>query len=221
MLQTKRHSQVRQCPALEEPSDVPLDECWVVSPQLFFSCHLRPMGRRQPKWPITYDTDDIQVQLVFFSTFEPVVLPGGCPMEAVGVQKLYEPSPTPILYVGPAANVPGHVPFSLLGNSTPTIPYQLRQHLRVAFPYGLADAADASGKKGSNIYEVNTWLWEFGLGKPRLGCLSVPATEMLRISVMKGGKEGRGNKGSQEPQGSEGCMGPWRNGMISQGYLHI
>ena len=58
----------------------------------------------------TYGTDDIQVQLVFYSTFEPVVLPGGCPMEAVGVQKLYEPSPTPILHVGPAAKVMGNVP---------------------------------------------------------------------------------------------------------------
>ena len=47
-------------------------------------------------------------------------------MEAVGVQKLYKPSPTPILYVGPAANVLGRVPLMhlfLLGNSTLTIPH--------------------------------------------------------------------------------------------------
>ena len=55
---------------------------------------------------------DIHVQLVFYSTFEPVVLPRGCPKEAVGVQKLYEPSPTPIrvLYLGLAANVVGYIP---------------------------------------------------------------------------------------------------------------
>ena len=50
-------------------------------------------------------------------------------MEAVGVQKLYEPSPTPILHVGPAAKVMGNVPFMplfLSGNSTPTIPHQPR-----------------------------------------------------------------------------------------------
>ena len=75
--------------ALGEPSDVPLDKCWVVRPQLFFSCHLLPMGGRQPKRAnYTYGADDIQVQLVFDSTFEPIVLPGGGPMEAVGVQKL-------------------------------------------------------------------------------------------------------------------------------------
>ena len=60
-----------------------------------------------------------RVQLVFYSTFEPVDLPGGGPMEAVGVQKLYEPSPTPILFVGLAANVLRRVPvmplFLLLG----------------------------------------------------------------------------------------------------------
>ena len=55
------------------------------------------------------------------------------------------------------------------------------------FPYGLADAADASGKKGSNVYELNQWLWWFGRGKPRLRGLSLTATEERRITVAKGG----------------------------------
>ena len=70
-------------------------------------------------------------------------------MEAVGVQKPHEPSPgspTPILYVGLAANVLGRVPFKLmplflLGNFTLTVPHQLRQHQSGKFPYGLADRA--------------------------------------------------------------------------------
>lgn len=135
---------------------------------------------------------NIQVQLVFYSTFEPLVLPGGGPMERSGVQnlKLYEPSPTPILYVGLITDVVGRVPLLplfLLGNSTPTIPHQLRQHRRGKFPHGEADAADASGKRGSNVYEVNKWLWQFGRGKPRLGGLSVAATEERRSAVMQGG----------------------------------
>ena len=92
--------------------------------------------------------------------------------------------------MGPAANVLGRVPLMplfLLGNPTPTIPHQLRQHRHCTFPYGLADAADASGKKGNNDYEENTWLWEFGRGKPRLGGLSVAATEERCIAVIKGG----------------------------------
>ena len=40
---------------------------------------------------------------------------------------------------------------SLLGNSAPTIPHQLRQHRSVRFPLGLADAADELGRKGSNV----------------------------------------------------------------------
>ena len=35
------------------------------------------------------------------------------------------------------------------------------------------DTAQESGRRGSNVYEVNQWLWEFGRGKPRLGGLSV------------------------------------------------
>jgi hypothetical protein len=31
--------------------------------------------------------------------------------------------------------------------------------------------------KGSNVYQLNQWMWEFGRGKPRLGGLSVTDTE--------------------------------------------
>ena len=111
-------------------------------------------------------------------------------MDTTPVQKFYEPSPTPILYVGLAADVLGRVPLMplfLLGNSTPTIPHQLRQHRRSKFPHGEADAADASGKKGSNVYELNQWLWRFGRGKPRLGGLSVAESEDRRIAVKQDG----------------------------------
>ena len=45
------------------------------------------------------------------------------------------------------------------------------------FPFGCADAAALDGRQGSNIYEVNQWLWQFGRGKPRLGGLSIEQTE--------------------------------------------
>ena len=91
---------------------------------------------------------------------------------------------------GLATDVLGRVPLMplfLLGNSTPTIPHELRKHWREKFPYGAADAADASGtgKRGSNVYEVNQWLWQFGRGKPRLGGLSVSATEERRIAELQ------------------------------------
>ena len=43
--------------------------------------------------------------------------------------------------------------------------------------FGCADAAAMDGRRGSNIYEVNPWLWLFGRGKPRgLGGLSIQQT---------------------------------------------
>ena len=41
---------------------------------------------------------------------------------------------------------------------------------------GSCDTAAADGRCGSNVYEVNPWLWQFGRGKPRLGGLSVEET---------------------------------------------
>jgi hypothetical protein len=45
------------------------------------------------------------------------------------------------------------------------------------FPYGCADSAAADGRQGSNVYELNPWLWQFGRGKPRLGGLTVKETQ--------------------------------------------
>ena len=62
----------------------------------------------------------------------------------------------------------------LHGNSTPTIPHQHRHLQRSKFPHGCAqaDASNKSGRKGSNVHELNQWMWEFGRGKPCLGGLS-------------------------------------------------
>ena len=76
--------------------------------------------------------------------------------------KLYEPMPTPCLFVAPAANRVGRVPLNPLflaaGNSTPTIPHKYSQHKRSGFPVGSCDTAAGDGLRGSNVYEVNPWL---------------------------------------------------------------
>ena len=92
--------------------------------------------------------DDLEATLVFFSTFEELKLPATGPMDRA-TTKLYEPSPTPILYVGCCNLMLGGVllfPLFLHGNATPTIPYKL-QHLK--------GSANAAGSRGSNIFEVN------------------------------------------------------------------
>ncbi len=52
---------------------------------------------------------------------------------------------------------------------------------------GSADTADADGRRGSNVYEVNTWLWLFAGGKLRLGGFSVEETALIRKK--KAGRE--------------------------------
>ncbi len=111
-------------------------------------------------------------------------------MERAGVTNLYEPFPTPCLYVAPAANMVGRVPLIqlfLAGNSTPTIPHLYSQHKRSGFPVGSCDCdtAAADGRCGSNVYEVNPWLWQFGRGKPRLGGLSVEKTGARKVAAQK------------------------------------
>ena len=77
-------------------------------------------------------------------------------------------------------NMVGRVPLMplfLAGNSTPTIPHIFSKRKDSGFPYGCADAAATDGRRGSNVYEVNPWLWQFGRGKPRLGGLSIEESQ--------------------------------------------
>ena len=46
------------------------------------------------------------------------------------------------------------------------------------FPFSCADVVAVDGRRGSNVYEVNSWLWSFGRGKPRLGGLSIVQTQV-------------------------------------------
>ena len=48
---------------------------------------------------------------------------------------------------------------------------------------GCADAAVVDCRRGSNVYEVNLWLWRFGRGKPSLGGLSVEETQVRKQAV--------------------------------------
>ena len=154
-----------------------------------------PPRLQNPSW--TRGLDDMEVCLVFFSTFVELKLPSTGPMDRA-TTKLYEPSPTQILYVASCDLMLGRVPLFpcfLQGNATPTIPHKLRHLKGSAFQYGAADAAAADGRRGSNVYEVNPWLWQFGRGRPRLGGLSVSETEDTREAVVR---RRAGAKRSQE-----------------------
>ncbi len=103
------------------------------------------------------------------------------PMEDAGVVKLYEPSPTPCLYVAPVENITGRAPpYPLISggqlNSDGSSLLQQAQgfSLHSGFPIGCADSAAVDGRRP--LYEVNPWLWQFGRGRPRLGGLNVEET---------------------------------------------
>jgi hypothetical protein len=100
-------------------------------------------------------------------------------MEDAGVIKLYEPSPTLCLYVAPTENLAGRIPLLplfLAGNLTPTIPHIFSRSKDSGFPFGCTDTAAVDGRQGNNIYEVNSWLWQFGSGKPNLEGLTIDQT---------------------------------------------
>jgi hypothetical protein len=73
-------------------------------------------------------------------------------MEDAGVIKLYEPSPTPCLYVAPVEKMEGRAPLIppfLAGNLTPTIPHKFSKRKDSGFQFGCTDAAAADGRRGS------------------------------------------------------------------------
>jgi hypothetical protein len=101
------------------------DDVWYARPLLFFTCTVCPTGHMGDT---TFHKD---VALVFFNTFEPIILtPESC-MQKKGVPMLYEraASQVPSLYVCPVENVLGRVlliPCYLSGNSVNKIPHCFR-----------------------------------------------------------------------------------------------
>jgi hypothetical protein len=136
------------------------------------------------------------------------MLPIKEPMEDAWVVKLHEPSPTQCLYVAHARNMAGRIPLMpcfLVGNTTPTIPHKYRKDRNSCFPAGCADtAADdslADGRRCSNVYEVNPWLWQqFGRGKPSLGSLTIEQTLDRQDAASKASDK-------CQKETSEGCKG--------------
>ncbi len=60
------------------------------------------------------------------------------------------------------------------------------KHKDSGFPYGCgrcAHAAATDGQRGSNVYKVNQWLWQFGRGKPRLGGLTIEQTSKRKDAM--------------------------------------
>ena len=157
------------------------DSVWIVRPQLYFQCTVRPLNAVKGRY--NRYSDEITLDLVFFSPFEDLHLQTSGTMEANGIRKLYEPSPVPTLYIGRVGDLLGRVPLfpcHLDGNITSTIPHKYAPRQKQAFEYGCADGSGQGSRRGSHVYEINTWLWNFGRPQPRIGGLSVTKIEGVR-----------------------------------------
>ena len=171
-----------------------LEDAWHARPQLFFKCLLCPQNGRPPKNPSwTHGPNDIKACLVFFSAFEELKLQASGPIDSATTN--CTSSPLLLSCTSPPANLclvechtfPVPCKATLLQAPGPTIPHKLWHLKASAFQYGIADAAAVDGRRGSNVYEVNPWLWQFGRGRPGLGGLSVSETEERREAVVRAG----------------------------------
>ena len=105
----------------------------------------------QPKGRYNCSPDDIDLDLVFFSAFEDLLLRTTGTEESNGIRKLYEPSPVLTLYVGRV---------DLDGNSTSTTPYKYTGRQKQAFEFGYAQSllltAKAPHHAGAAMYMRST-----------------------------------------------------------------
>jgi hypothetical protein len=105
-------------------------------------------------------------------------------MEDAGLIKLYEPCLIPSLR-GSRLKHFGQIPpypVVLAGNPTPTIPHLYSKRRDSGFPMGCANSAAVDGRRCSNVYEVNPWIWQFGRSKPRLCVLNVEETTLTSMA---------------------------------------
>ncbi len=154
------------------------DSMWFVRPQLFFHCTLRPIGTAAGSY--NRSDEEIPLDLVFISPFEELRLRTAGIMESNGIHKEFT---SPSLYVGRVKDLLSRVPLIpcfLDGNATSTIPHKYSGGQRDAFECCCADGAGPTTRRGSHVYEINTWLWNSGRPQPRVGCLSVAKTEKIR-----------------------------------------
>ena len=119
----------------------------------------------------------------FFSAVEDLHLRFTGTMESNGIRKLYEPSPVSTLYIGKVEDILGQVPLFpcfLDGSTASTIPNKYAVRQGRDFACCCADGPVLGSHRGSHVYGVNTWLWNFGLPQPRVACLSVAKAEKIR-----------------------------------------
>ena len=91
------------------------------------------------------------------------------------------------LYKLPPVVDPSNEIAEVLVKSTSTIPNKYAARQGRDFEFGCADGPGQGigthSLRGSHVYEINAWLWNFGRPQPRVDGLSVAKTEKIRSKV--------------------------------------
>jgi hypothetical protein len=96
---------------------------------------------------------------------------------------LYDSASNPRLpchYICPVANVLGRaplIPCFIGGNRRPVIPYHFKPEDDQRLGSASADTQWDRGN-GSKLYEVNIWMWRYGLARPRM--VTIAKAERMR-----------------------------------------
>ncbi len=100
------------------------------------------------------------------------------------------------------------IPCFLDGNATSTIPHKYSSRQREAFECCCADGACPTTRRGTHVYEINTWLCNFGRHQPRVGGLSVAKTQKIQ----------RKSRSEASKRGTSGLASDLR--MVYVWYIH-
>ena len=165
-----------------------LDCTWIARLQLLFCCTVRPVTVSSDGAPSEDTGAHLRLQLMYYSKFEDCNLTQDYPLQARGMKMLYDPSPTPVVFVGPVrfalCRAP-LMPFFVKGNATPTIPSCFINSKAHLFPFG---QADTKRNPGSKLFEVNDWMWKFGRPKTR-GMSVTEAKEKRNHQIIEAAKK--------------------------------
>jgi hypothetical protein len=140
----------------------------------FFHCTLSPISTVAGS--INRSDEDIQLDLIFFSSFEELRLRTAGIMESKGIHRLQEPSPVPTLYVGRVEDLLGRVPLIpcfLDGNATSTIPHKYSSWQKDAFEcqyqWCWPNLAEAQPCLRDQHLVVELWTAPVSRGRPLCG----------------------------------------------------
>jgi hypothetical protein len=171
------------------------EDAWFACPELFFKCTVRPIGGSDT------GSEDIDLELMFYRQFPKFSRPltPGHPLQRAGMEMVYDAFPVPLLYVDYIDRALCRAPLMPVfigGNETPTIPQSFAKHQRRWFPHGQADKSKQN--RGSRIFEVNQFIWNYPRPRPRIGTVEEAEQKRQQNLTARNQKAGLSRRKNKE-----------------------